>query len=169
MGTDPVGADPVGTDSVGTAWRLFIETSTRIHTRLDEDLRKHCRMSLSDYHILLILHECPDGRTRMRDLSRRMVFSTSRLSYQIDVMVKKGWLRRESAAEDRRGSYAVLTADGRATFAAAARDHGAVVDRLFSAAVDTDDAAALTRVMRTITTHLDHLDEDGPDTSGERR
>ncbi|MGW0036965.1 MarR family winged helix-turn-helix transcriptional regulator [Gordonia sp. NPDC003376] len=158
----------IDADPVGSAWRLFIETSTRVHTRLDEDLRKHCGMSLSDYHVLLILHECPDGRARMRELSRRMVFSTSRLSYQIDVMVKKGWLRRESVAEDRRGSYAALTGDGRATFAAAARDHGAVVDRLFSTAVDADDAAALSRVMRTLTTHLDRLDRDGPDPLGER-
>ncbi|MEP9413080.1 MarR family transcriptional regulator [Gordonia sp. VNQ95] len=141
------------------SWRLFIETSARLHTLLDEELRAHCGMSLSDYHILLILQECPEQRARMRDLSRRMVFSTSRLSYQIDVMVKRGWLRRESAPEDRRGSYAVVTEAGRQAFAAAARDHGEAVTRLFSTALSPADDRRLASIMETLTHHLDDLSD----------
>lgn len=147
---------PADLDSApGTAWRLFIETSTRLHTILDEDLRSCCAMSLADYHILLILHECPDGRARMRELSSRMVFSTSRLSYQIDVMVRRGWLRRESVAEDRRGSYATLTDEGRSVFATAAQHHARSVDRLFTSAFDPEATADLAAAMISLTTHLD--------------
>ena len=137
------------------AWRLFIETSTRLQTLLDDDLRTHCGMSLADYHILLLLHESPEHRMRMRDLSERMVFSTSRLSYQIDTMVRRGWLRRERASEDRRGSYAALTDEGASVFTAAAIDHGAAVDRLFSQALTTDDAISLGAMMSTLTANID--------------
>lgn len=116
-------------------------------------------MSLSDYHILLILQECPEHRARMRELSRRMVFSTSRLSYQIDVMVKRGWLRRESAPEDRRGSYAVVTDAGLEAFAAAARDHGEAVTRLFSVALSPADDHHLATIMDTLARHLDDLSD----------
>ena len=149
-------------DPVTDAWRPFIETSARLQTLLDDDLRRHCGMSLSDYHILLILHECPDGRARMRELSHRMVFSTSRLSYQIDVMVRRGWLSRAAVPEDRRGSYAVLTDDGRAAFTAAAHDHGTAVRRLYTPALTAEDGAALGDLMRTLATHLDDLEGETP-------
>lgn len=148
-----------GVVPVTTSWRVFIETSIRLQTLLDEDLRAHSGMSLSDYQILLILRECPDHRARMRDLSRRMVFSTSRLSYQIDVMVRRGWLHRESAPEDRRGSYAVLTATGHDAFTAAAREHGAAVNRLFSTALSASADAALADLMTTLAHHLDDVSD----------
>lgn len=151
------------------AWRLFVETSARMQTMLDDELRAHCRMSLADYHVLLILHECPGGRARMRDLSHRMVFSTSRLSYQIDAMVRRGWLRREAVPEDKRGSYAVLTDDGRMTFAAAARDHGAAVDRLFTSALSDAEASDLGSIMETLTTHLDNVENTDVASTSTRR
>ena len=95
----------------------------------------------------------------MRELSYRMVFSTSRLSYQIDAMVRRGWLRREAVPEDKRGSYAVLTDDGRTAFTAAARDHGAAVDRLFTSALSDAEASDLGSIMETLTTHLDNVDD----------
>lgn len=155
--------------SKAQAWRLFVETSARMQTMLDDELRAHCRMSLADYHVLLILHECPGGRARMRELSHRMVFSTSRLSYQIDAMVRRGWLRREAAPEDKRGRYAVLTDDGRTAFTAAAHDHGAAVDRLFTSALSDTEASDLGSIMETLTTHLDNVDDtDVASTSTQR-
>ncbi|WP_270486032.1 MarR family winged helix-turn-helix transcriptional regulator [Gordonia jacobaea] len=154
--------------SKAQAWRLFIETSARLQTTLDDELRAHCRMSLADYHVLLILHESPGGRARMRDLSHRMVFSTSRLSYQVDAMVRRGWLRREAAPEDKRGSYAVLTDDGRSAFAAAARDHGAAVERLFTSGLSDVQASELADLMAALTEHLDAETPITPSTSANR-
>lgn len=137
------------------AWRLFIENSARLQTELDRRLRSSAGMCLADYHVLLLLHESPDRRLRMNELGRRMVFSASRLSYQVDVLCRRGWLRRENAAEDRRGSYAVLTEDGAAVFEAAALVHAADVDELFFHAIGDGDAAALAGVMRRLADHLD--------------
>lgn len=114
-------------------------------------------MCLSDYHVLLLLHEAPDRSLRMNELSRRMVFSASRLTYQIDTLCRRGWVRRENAAEDRRGSYAVLTDDGNAAFEAAAELHAADIDELFFSAVpNDDDATVLADIMRRLADNLDH-------------
>lgn len=128
------------------AWRLFIENSARLQTELDRRLRAE-GMCLADYHVLLSLHEAPGRRLRMNEISRRMIFSASRLTYQVDVLRRRGWVRRETAAEDRRGSYAVLTDEGEAAFQKAAAAHGDDVDELFFAAVSDDDAAALADIM----------------------
>ncbi|GAC81335.1 MULTISPECIES: MarR family winged helix-turn-helix transcriptional regulator [Gordonia] len=132
------------------AWRLFIENSARLQTELDERLRASDDMTLSDYHVLLLLSEAPESRLRMRDLSQRMVFSASRLSYQVRVLADRGWLCREPVPGDRRGSYACLTDAGVAAFTAAARRHSADVDELFHSALSDDDEAALARVMRLV-------------------
>ncbi|TYQ10843.1 UNVERIFIED_ORG: DNA-binding MarR family transcriptional regulator [Gordonia westfalica J30] len=141
-------------DDLQAAWRVFIETAARLQTMLDDDLRATAGMSLADYSVLLILHESEGGRLRMRDLSHRMVFSTSRLSYQVDAMVKRGWLQRERAVEDRRGSYAVLTEAGRTAFREAAHDHGRCVDGLFFSALRPSDGRELRAVMEKLATHL---------------
>ena len=104
----------------------------------------------------------------IRDSSHRMVFSTSRLSYQVDAMVRRGWLRREAAPEDKRGSYAVLTDDGRSAFAAAARDHGAAVERLFTSGLSDVQASELADLMAALTEHLDAETPITPSTSANR-
>ncbi|MFT4086731.1 MAG: MarR family transcriptional regulator [Gordonia sp. (in: high G+C Gram-positive bacteria)] len=143
------------------AWRRFIETSARVSTAIDDELRADADMSLSDYHVLLLLSEAPEHRLRMKELSQRMVFSASRLTYQVDVMCRRGWLRRERAAEDRRGSYACLTDDGAAAFRAAFDGHFQQVRRVFFDALTPDDGRSLATVMRTLADHLDHLEDAG--------
>lgn len=131
----------------GVAWRAFIETSARLHTDLDDELRRDAGLTLADYSILVQLSEADGQRLRMRDLAARMAFSSSRLSYQIDSMVKRGWLTRERVSSDRRGSYAALTPLGRSAFRKAAVGHLACVQRMFFDRIDDDDAADLLRIM----------------------
>ncbi|WP_132994071.1 MarR family winged helix-turn-helix transcriptional regulator [Gordonia zhaorongruii] len=137
------------------AWRLFIENSARVQTLLDERLRAgDPAMSLTDYHVLLLLAEAPDHRLRMNELSRRMVFSASRLTYQVRTLCERGWLCREPVPGDRRGSYAALTASGLTAFGSAARRHRDDVEEVFYSALSPDDGPALETVMRRLSTHL---------------
>ena len=145
------------------AWRRFIETGARLQTVLDEELKADAAITLSDYNILLMLTEAPGHRIRMRDLADRMVFSSSRLSYQIDTMTRRGWICRERATEDRRGSYAVLTAHGRAAFADAARGHGECIEALFGSVITDDEAATLIGIMDKI---RDRLEDNNHDRTG---
>ena len=147
------------TDRRAAAWRLFVENSARVQTVLDERLRASDQMTLSDYHVLLLLSEAPGHRMRMHEMSRRMVFSASRLSYQVGALVKRGWVRREPVPDDRRGAFACLTEAGRDTFAAAARRHGRDVDELFFACITPEDGGALETVMTRLSDHLDSLEE----------
>lgn len=137
------------------AWRLFIETSTRVSTAADEQLRSDAQMSLADYHVLLLLSEAPDRRLRMKDIAQKMVFSASRLTYQIDGMCQRGWVSREPVPEDRRGSYASLTDDGRGAFRTAAVGHFHLVQDVFYDVMTDDDAADLARIMTRVSNHLD--------------
>ncbi|GAA3965072.1 MarR family winged helix-turn-helix transcriptional regulator [Gordonia caeni] len=147
-------------DPRGRAWRLFIETSARLSTAIDDQLRRDAGMALADYHVLLLLSEAPGHRLRMKEIAERMVFSQSRLTYQVDTLCKRGWLRREPVPEDRRGSYAILTDEGRGAFAAAARGHRELVDRLFYDALTPDDGRELAGLMARLADRLqEHRDD----------
>ncbi len=91
------------TEQQRQAWRVYIEGSLRLETRLDEALRAATGLSMIDYHVLLLLSEAPDQRLRMSELAARMVFSRSRITYQIGSMRKRGLVAREPAPDDGRG------------------------------------------------------------------
>ena len=94
------------------AWRAYIEASQRLFTQLEDDLRADSDLSFADYHVLVVLSEAPGQRLRMGELASRLVFSPSRLTYQISSMQRRGLVSKEACPDDRRGSEAVLTATG---------------------------------------------------------
>src|SRR5918998_4147490 len=90
-------------------WRAFIESSQLLMTQLEDDLRETSELSFADYHVLVLLSEAPQQRLRMGELASRLIFSPSRLTYQISSMQKRGLVAKEACPADRRGSEAVLT------------------------------------------------------------
>ena len=129
-----------------TCWRAFIESSWALHTRLEDDLRTATGLSMSDYHVMVALSETPEHRARMGELAGRLVFSPSRLTYQISTMVKRGLVVRQACPDDGRGQEAVLTAAGLAALEAAAPLHLATVRETFIDDLDDVEIAVITRV-----------------------
>jgi len=127
-------------------WRTFIESSWALHTRLEDELRAATGLSMNDYHVLVVLSEAPDHRLRMGELAGRLVFSPSRITYQISSMVKRGLVRKQACPEDGRGQEAVLTDEGLAELENAAPLHLVTVRDNFIDHLDPDELAVLTRV-----------------------
>lgn len=138
------------------AWRTYIETSAHLQTRLDADLRIATGLSLVDYHVLLLLSEAPDCRLRMGELAARMVFSSSRLTYQIKAMEERGWVVRQQSSTDRRVSHAVLTAAGLRVLRRAGRHHARTVQALFTDDLDDDEVRVLARVFGRLRQRLEN-------------
>lgn len=114
-------------DDEQRAWRAWVNVSMLLPDRLNRDLVEKRGLTMADYEILVQLSEHPDRRIRMSELAERTLISRSRLSHQIDRMVDAGLVTREACADDRRGSFAVLTDKGWDTIVAAAPDHVAAV------------------------------------------
>jgi DNA-binding MarR family transcriptional regulator len=131
-------------------WRAFVESSWALHTHLEDDLRAATGLSMSDYHVMVTLSEAPEHRLRMGELASRMVFSPSRLTYQINSMVKRGLVRKQSCPEDGRGQEAVLTDAGLAALTAAAPLHLSTVRESFIDHLDAEELAVIGRVFTKI-------------------
>jgi DNA-binding MarR family transcriptional regulator len=142
-------AEPLN-DTQLANWRAFIEGSWELHTRLEDDLRAATGLSMADYHVMVVLSEAPEHRLRMGELAGRLVFSPSRLTYQISSMVKRGLVRKQPCPQDGRGQEAVLTEAGMDQLVAAAPLHLKTVRDSFIDHLDDDELAVVGRVFDRI-------------------
>jgi DNA-binding MarR family transcriptional regulator len=109
---------------------------------------------MADYNVLVVLSEAPERRLRMGELASRLVFSPSRLTYQVSSMENRGLVRRESCPADRRGSEAVLTDHGLAKLRDSAPHHlVSVRDRLIDL-LDDAELGTMTAVFERVRSEL---------------
>ena len=142
-------AEPLN-DTQQEYWRAFIEGSWALHTRLEDELRATTGLSMADYHVMVVLSEAPERRLRMGELAGRLVFSPSRLTYQISSMVKRGLVRKQPCPDDGRGQEAVLTDTGMAQLVAAAPLHLKTVRDSFIDHLDDEELAVIGHVFAKI-------------------
>lgn len=125
------------------SWRAWISASQLLNHRLNADLQRQHDLTMADYEILVQLSECPERRLRMSELAERTFASRSRLTHQIDRMVKAGLVERQECDLDRRGAFAALTDKGWKAIVAAAPDHVESVRTFLIDALGPKDFRAL--------------------------
>jgi DNA-binding MarR family transcriptional regulator len=130
---------------VPAAWIRFLRAYAELTARMDRRLVAEHGLSLREYEVLLALESAPDGRLRRVDLAARVLLTQSGVTRLLDKLERDGLVAKVPGTEDRRVSYAELTADGRRRFAAAARTHRADIEEQFTAHLSARDLAALDR------------------------
>jgi len=135
------------------AWRSYIIASRRLLEALESDIAGH-DLSMADYEVMAQLSEAPGRRMRMSELAELAMLAKSRLSHRMKVMEKAGWIKREECAEDRRGSWAVMTEKGWRAIVAAAPDHVASVRERFIDQLTPTEQEALTAAFANLTNKL---------------
>lgn len=105
------------------AWRAYLEATTRVSDRLNEDLKRAFGLTLEDYEILVFLSEAPDRRLRMADLAGALLASRSRLTYRVDRLETAGLVARRPCPTDGRAIWAELTELGHQRLVEAAPHH----------------------------------------------
>ncbi len=125
------------------AWRAWISASQLLNHRLNAELQRQHGLTMADYEILVQLSESPERRLRMSELAERTYASRSRLTHQIDRMVKAGLVERQECDLDRRGAFAALTDKGWQAIVTAAPDHVESVRTFLIDALGPKDFEAL--------------------------
>lgn len=125
-------------------WALFLHAHSVLVERLEHELKEGRGLPLTWYEVLLRLAASPDGRMRMSDLAGSLLLSKSGVTRLIDRMEEAGLVSRGSCPSDRRGSFAVLTATGRAAYEAAAPVHLDGIERHFLGRLSKTERKALT-------------------------
>jgi DNA-binding MarR family transcriptional regulator len=137
------------------SWRAFIRLNQKLTARIGSELQSSAKLSGPDFAILVALTDEPSGRLRFQELAKAIEFEQSRLSHQIGRMIKRGLVAREECAEDGRGAFVTITAQGRETIEAAAPKHVAAVRRLVLDALSPEEFDTLGDLAERINKHLD--------------
>lgn len=138
-------------------WRGFLTMHRDLMRELDGRLQRDAGISQADYSVLLTLFDAPDRRLRPGALGEALGWEKSRLSHQLTRMVARGLLERAECATDGRGSWIVLTRDGRRTLLHAVRDHAASIRSLFLEALGPDEKRAMARASERVLERLDEV------------
>jgi DNA-binding MarR family transcriptional regulator len=100
------------TRPTAAAWSAVFEAQQRTLRQIDADLEAAGVGSLLDYDVLYMLYLAPERRRRLSELADGALISRSGLTRLVDRLESRGWLKRESCPDDRRGLFAVLTDAG---------------------------------------------------------
>ncbi|MBB6626757.1 MarR family transcriptional regulator [Nocardioides sp. KIGAM211] len=141
-------------DGQQQSWRALLMGTTLLLDRLDDDLRRHFDISLTEYEILVRLSERDGRQMRMAQLADATAHSRSRVTHTVARMEKAGLVERATSPEDGRGIVCSMTEHGYALLTKVAPTHvNGVRDHLVDLVSD-EDFAALGRVMNAVSDHL---------------
>lgn len=128
------------------AWRALNGAHSRTLSAFDSRLEQVAGLSSGEFEILKHLRQA-GGRLRMSHLADLVYTSRSGLTRRIDRLGKRGFVDRESAAEDGRGQYAVLLPAGVEMYEQCLPAHRQVLLEWFGESLDQDELAALTSLL----------------------
>ena len=102
------------------------------------------------YDVLVVLNRAPQKRMRLSEIADRIVTSRSALTRSVEKIEAAGYLIKESADEDLRGQYAVITREGIEAMKATWTHYRKAIRENFSQYLSDKEAESLERLLRKI-------------------
>jgi|SRR5699024_8168358 len=159
MSEPVVGVSDSGTRWLGEqeqqVWRSFVAATEMLEAHLAGQLQRDSNMPYTHYEVLVRLSEAVDYTMRMSDLAAACHASRSRLSHAVAKMEDSGWVRRTSCPTDKRGAFAILTAEGLHALERAAPGHVAAVRRHLFDVLTNEQVSALGEIGAAIVAGLE--------------
>ena len=129
--------------------------------RFEKELAEAGLPDLGFYGVLLALSEAPEP-SRPRDLLCKVNVTKSGLTRLVDRIEKAGLVERTYCPSDRRGTFLVITDQGRETLAKMQPVRERVFREGFVDLVEEEDAATVARVMAEVSEGIyEALNADG--------
>lgn len=136
------------------AWRAYVRMQGELNAHLSRQMSADSDISMADFAVLVQLTDTPDERVRVLELARSLHWEKSRISHHVARMEKRGLVRRESCGSDGRGSFVVLTDQGRTAIEAAAPSHAEMVHKLVFDLLGDAEVESLRVISEKIFTRL---------------
>ncbi|MFB9909373.1 MarR family winged helix-turn-helix transcriptional regulator [Allokutzneria oryzae] len=133
-------------------WRALAALHARIEDGLERALQQEHQLSVSEYSVLDVLARQDGWHMRMNQLSRAVVLSQSATTRLVTRLEDRGLLQRYLCADDRRGIYTEVTAEGHKLLDAARPTHDTVLDEALTEAAKLPEQAPLVRALASLTT-----------------
>ncbi|MFC5729274.1 MULTISPECIES: MarR family winged helix-turn-helix transcriptional regulator [Nocardioides] len=127
-------------------WAALLRVHAAVVPKLARALAER-GLPISWYDVLLVLNAAPDRRLRMSELGGQAVVSREQVSRVVTELEKAGLVERQPNLDDRRSSYAAITAEGRRRLRSAAPTYLAAIEEHFSSHLTDKEVDVLTRAL----------------------
>ena len=138
------------------AYFALIEASSLLKHAVEQQLQEAGRLSYVQFQLLATLGDAPTGSRRMTDLADGVVYSRSGLTYQAQLLEKRGLVTRTPSPDDERSVTVTITEEGRGVLAGVFPGHIAILDELLFASLSRSDIEALADILARARDHMRH-------------
>jgi MarR family 2-MHQ and catechol resistance regulon transcriptional repressor len=133
---------------------LLMESAAGLRRVFQRRLDDEQSLSNQSFDVLIRLARSPGSELRMSELAAQTSLTPSGLTRSVDRLQDQGLVVRRVCPEDRRGSFAVLTASGREVMDRAIPNHVAHIDEVLSDLFTTGEEETLAALLRRLRDHL---------------
>jgi MarR family transcriptional regulator, 2-MHQ and catechol-resistance regulon repressor len=128
------------TDAALKLWVVLARSFNAVSARLAEDVARH-ELTPTEFAILEVLYH--KGPLLLGEVQRKILVTSGGITYLVDRLVEKGFVKREECAEDRRARYAVLTPAGTALIKKIFPQHTVAIERAVSGLTQAEQREAV--------------------------
>ena len=133
---------------------LIFESAQALRRKIVPTIEKETGVTGQAFEVLIRLSRSPGGLLRMSDLAAQTGLTRSGLTRTLDRLVEAKLCLRASCEGDRRGTFAMLTDEGRERITAAISRHEADIERILGGSLTKDEqdqlVALLTKVRNCV-------------------
>ena len=127
-------------------WVVLSRASAAVEARVKEDVARH-GLTPAEFGVLEVLHH--RGPMLLGEVKEKILVSSGGITYLIDRLEAKGLVERRGCPDDRRASYAALTAEGEALIQRIFPEHARMLEHALSGLTEEEQAQA-TALLRTL-------------------
>lgn len=89
---------------------VILRTSQKIEEIIRNDVARH-GLNVTEFSVLQLLYK--NGHQPIQLIGKKVLIASSSITYVIDKLQEKNYVKRQACAEDRRVTYAALTNEGK--------------------------------------------------------
>ena len=134
----------------GSVWAVFLTAYAVLVERIEARFAQQGLPPLGWYDVLWALERADGTRLRMNELADKAVLSRSNLTRLVDRLEQAGLVERQRSEDDRRGAFAVLTAEGKAMRKRMWPVYQAAIRELFEDQISEVEAATIGKALRRV-------------------
>src|SRR5690606_23378260 len=109
--------------------------------RAVKDMKRN-GLSAAEFSVLELLYH--KGKTPLQPIGDKILVTSGSITYTVDKLEKKGYLKRVECSEDRRVTYAEITAFGKELFDRIFPAHAEMVESLMDGLTSEEKQSAIT-------------------------
>jgi DNA-binding MarR family transcriptional regulator len=137
-----------------SAWEALFRAQVAVIRELGREFPTG-DISFNEYDMLFNLSRQEGHRLRIRDLSKHLLLTQPSISRMVDRLVTKGFVRKERAPGDGRGTFVCLTDDGYSLYRRVAVSHAKSIEDHLGRALATDELSMLRELTEKVSKSVD--------------